>query len=103
VISEIVSKYRCQVHGITRIVVGVVETFGGVFITIGLFTQQVAFLLSGEMAVPYFWSHVQRGSLMPWANGGKLAVLYSLLFLFLAAAGGGSFTVATLIGKPKET
>ncbi|MGH2373887.1 MAG: DoxX family protein [bacterium] len=33
---------------------GVLETFGGGLLLLGLFTRPVAFLLSGEMAVAYF-------------------------------------------------
>jgi len=32
---------------------GMIETFGGALILLGLFTRPVAFLLSGEMAVGY--------------------------------------------------
>ena len=40
---------------------GILELVGGVLITLGLFTRPVAFLLSGEMAVAYFYSHAPRG------------------------------------------
>ena len=68
------------------------ETFGGFLITIGLFTVPVAFILSGEMAFAYFISHFPR-SLLPAQNGGNLAVLYCFVFLYLAAAGGGPWSV----------
>ena len=35
-------------------IAGVLETFGGLLLLMGLFTRPVAFLLSGEMAVAYF-------------------------------------------------
>ena len=33
---------------------GILETFGGALLVLGLFTRPVAFLLSSEMAVAYF-------------------------------------------------
>src|SRR3982751_781637 len=41
-------------------VAGVLETFGGLLIVLGLFTRPVAFLLAGEMAVAYFTAHAPR-------------------------------------------
>ena len=74
---------------------GILELFGGFLILIGLFTRPVAFLLSGEMAVAYFWFHAPRG---PWplGNGGELALLYSFVYLYLAAAGGGAWSADRL-------
>ena len=33
---------------------GIIETFGGLLLLLGLFTRPVVFILSGEMAVAYF-------------------------------------------------
>ena len=44
-------------------VAGIVETFGGLAIALGLFTSPVAFIASGQMAVAYFQSHLPRGVL----------------------------------------
>jgi putative oxidoreductase len=71
---------------------GVLEFFGGIAILLGLFTRQVAFVLSGQMAVAYFMAHVP-GGFWPIMNHGELAALYCFLFLFFAAAGGGDFSV----------
>lgn len=68
---------------------GVLETFGGILLILGLFTVPVAFLLSGEMAVAYFMVHFPRGW-FPIQNGGELAVLYCFIFLYLFTAGAGS-------------
>src|SRR5262245_25705839 len=38
-------------------VAGVIETFGGACLLLGLFTRPIAFIASGEMAVAYFWMH----------------------------------------------
>lgn len=76
-------------------VAGILETFGGAFVLIGLFTRPVAFVLSGQMAVAYFLAHASRNS-WPILNGGELAALYSFVFLYLAAAGGGPLSVDAL-------
>jgi len=68
---------------------GVLEVFGGALILVGLFTRPVAFVLSGQMAVAYFMSHGPQG-FWPILNRGELAALYSFVFLYLSAAGGGS-------------
>jgi putative oxidoreductase len=71
---------------------GVLETFGGALIVLGLFTRPVAFLLSGEMAVAYFQAHFPR-DVVPIRNGGESVVLFSFLFLYLFAVGGGPHSV----------
>ena len=71
---------------------GVLEFFGGLLLLIGLFTQPAAFILSGEMAVAYFMVH-QPGGLLPIQNHGEPAVLYSFIFLFFAAHGGGEWSL----------
>ena len=40
---------------------GVLETFGGLLIILGLFTRTTAFILCGEMAYAYFTAHFPRG------------------------------------------
>lgn len=77
---------------------GVLEFGGGVLLLIGLFTRPVAFLLSGTMAVAYFMAHAPQGFL-PIVNGGELAVVYCWVFLYLAAAGGGPWSVDALMGQ----
>ena len=77
---------------------GVLEFFGGLLILFGLFTRPVAFLLSGQMAVAYFMAHAPQGFL-PLLNRGELAALYSFVFLFLAVAGGGTWSLDHLRGR----
>lgn len=74
---------------------GVLELIGGVLLVIGLFTRPVAFIISGMCAVAYFYAHAPR-SFFPILNGGELAALYSFVFLYLAAAGGGAWSVDRL-------
>jgi putative oxidoreductase len=71
---------------------GVLETFGGLLLLLGLFTRPVAFVLAGEMAVAYFKAHAPRG-FWPILNHGELAVLLCFVFLYLAAAGGGRWSL----------
>jgi len=71
---------------------GILELVGGVLLIIGLFTRCTAFVLSGMCAVAYFYGHAGRG-FFPLLNGGELAALYSFVFLYLAAAGGGAWSV----------
>lgn len=71
---------------------GLIELIGGILLVIGLFTRPVAFILSGTMAVAYFYAHQPR-DFFPIVNAGELAVLYCFVFLYLAAAGGGAWSV----------
>lgn len=71
---------------------GVIELVGGVLIAIGFLTSIVAFICSGEMAVAYFQAHAPK-DFWPTLNGGELAVLYCFLFLYIAARGGGRYSV----------
>jgi len=73
-------------------VAGLFELFGGLLLLFGLFTRPVAFVLSGLMAFAYFIAHEPRG-FWPIINGGELAALYCFVFLYLAAAGGGPWSV----------
>jgi putative oxidoreductase len=75
-----------------RGIAGILEAFGGAFVLVGWLTRPVAFILSGEMAVAYFLRHEPRG-FWPILNGGELAALYAFLFLYLAAAGGGPWSL----------
>jgi putative oxidoreductase len=78
---------------------GVLELVGGVLLVIGLFTRPVAFILSDTLAVAYFYAHAPQ-DFFPIRNGGELAALYSFVFLYLAAAGGGDWSVdSKLHGK----
>lgn len=79
-------------------IAGVLETFGGSLLLVGLFTRPVAFILSGEMAVAYFHGHAPHG-FWPVLNQGAPAVFYCFLFLYLSAAGAGPWSVDAMRGK----
>jgi putative oxidoreductase len=70
---------------------GVIELVCGILLVVGLFTRPAAFLLSGMTAVAYFLAHAGR-NVFPILNGGELAALYCFTFLYIAAAGGGTFS-----------
>jgi putative oxidoreductase len=88
---------------------GILEFFGGLLLLAGLFTRPVAFILSGMMAVAYFQMHLMgavarghQGWFWPLAqggNGGELAALYCFVFLFLAVAGGGEWSLDRLLRR----
>src|SRR3954454_5774991 len=71
---------------------GVVELVAGVLVTIGLFTRLAAFLASGEMAIAYFMMHFPKG-FWPATNMGEGAILFCFIFLYIAAAGPGAWSI----------
>lgn len=71
---------------------GIIELVTGILIAIGLFTRPAAFLASGLMAFAYFMAHAPQ-SFFPVLNGGDAAVLFCFVFLYLAAAGGGEWSI----------
>ena len=119
----LLSKYSPQILGIVRIIVGllflehglmkivgfpapmghgalpplimaagIIELVGGALVILGLFSRIAAFVCSGEMAFAYFIAHFPRG-IYPALNGGDPAILLCFIFLYLAAAGPGSFAI----------
>ena len=90
---------------------GVIELVGGALIVLGLFTKPAAFIASGETAVAFFGFHVLNAfhmmppttpvSIDPQANHGVEAALYAVIFLYLAAAGGGAFALDNVVGRKR--
>jgi putative oxidoreductase len=80
---------------------GVLEAFGGALLLVGLFTRPVAFVLAGEMAVAYFQAHFPQG-FWPVMNRGETAVLYCFLWLYLAAAGAGPWSLDAIRSKARK-
>ncbi len=75
---------------------GVIELTCGLAIALGLGTRWAAFLASGTMAVAYIqfhWRFALGPSLLPTVNQGELALLYSVLFLFLSCRGSGAWSL----------
>jgi putative oxidoreductase len=77
---------------------GVLEAVGGLLLLLGLFTRPVAFILAGEMAVAYWMFHAPR-NFYPVLNGGDAAILYCFVFLYIAVAGGGAWSLDNLWGR----
>jgi putative oxidoreductase len=75
-----------------------IELVGGVLLTLGLFTRVAAFVCSGEMAVAYFTAHAPQG-FYPALNMGEAAVAYCFVFLYLAIAGGGEWSLDAQVRK----
>ena len=80
---------------------GLIEFVGGLLLMLGLFTRPAAFILSGTLAVAYFQMHAP-GGFWPLQNKGELAVLYCFVFLFLAVAGGGEWSVDRLLRRERS-
>jgi putative oxidoreductase len=75
---------------------GVIELVAGLLIAAGLFTRAAAFLASGTMAVAYIqfhWKFAFDRNFFPGVNDGEMALLYSVLFLFVACRGPGPYSV----------
>jgi putative oxidoreductase len=114
---RIVTAYMFLVHGTAKLLhlphvpsydslqimslpgaAGLIELVCGVLILIGWFTRPAAFIASGEMAVAYFMAHASQGNpLVPLLNRGELAVMYSFVFLFLAVAGAGAWSIDSML------
>lgn len=80
---------------------GVLEFFGGLAVMLGLGTRIAAFVVSGQMAVAYWLYHFKPNVFWPLQNGGEPAVLYCFIFLFIAAMGGGPYSLDALIRKKR--
>jgi len=71
---------------------GFIELIAGALIAIGLWTRPAALLASGTMAVAYFYAHAPK-NFFPVNNMGDAAILYCFVFLYLAVAGPGAWSV----------
>ena len=69
-----------------------IEVVLGILLLIGLFTRLAAFIVSGEMAFAYWIGHFPRD---PWPvnNMGDASILFCFIFLYIAAAGAGAWSV----------
>lgn len=82
---------------------GLIELICGTLIVLGLGTRWAAFLASGEMAVAYFWIHTGgSGKIFWWENRGELVMIYSFVFLVLAAWGSGPASVDAVLARRRS-
>ena len=79
---------------------GVIETFASLALLFGFYSRWAAFIMSGEMAIAYWAAHVPNGlnragtmGLIPYNNGGNLVILYCFVFLYIAFAGPGPWSI----------
>ncbi|MEO6709618.1 MAG: DoxX family protein [Planctomycetota bacterium] len=79
---------------------GMIELICGLAIAFGLLTSWAAFLASGTMAVAYVqfhWAPWDKGWFnahsFPAVNQGEPALLYSVLFLYIACRGAGKASI----------
>jgi putative oxidoreductase len=74
-----------------------IELVAGAAIAVGYVTRIAAFIASGQMAVAYLQFHWKLDfsgyHFLPMVNHGEAAVLYCFIFLWLAAAGAGPFSI----------
>jgi len=84
---------------------GVIEVVAGLAIAVGFWTSCAAFVASGTMAVAYVQFHWRLAfgrDFIPTINKGELAVVYALVFLYIASKGGGRFSLDALRAQRAE-
>ncbi len=81
-------------------IAGILEVFGGLAFTLGLFTRPVAFILSGEMAVAYFQGLFPQ-SFWQSVNMGTPAILYCFIFLYFVFSGAGVWSIDAMIARAR--
>ena len=80
---------------------GAIEIVGGVMLLGGVFTRPVAFILSGDMAAAYFIAHFPK-AFFPAVNEGDAAVLFCFVFLYVAFAGAGPWSVDEAMSRGRD-
>jgi putative oxidoreductase len=90
---------------------GIIETFGGLLIMIGLFTKLAAFIASGEMAVAFWYIHVAGAigaagfpmAIVPQMNMGERAAMFCFAFLYIASRGAGIWSADAAMGGSRTS
>ena len=75
---------------------GIIELVCGLFLVVGFQTRPAAFLASGTMAVAYIqfhWAFQMNSRFFPALNGGDAALLYAVVFLYIACQGAGQWAL----------
>jgi putative oxidoreductase len=73
-------------------IAGLIEVVTSILVILGLFTRVAAFFAAGEMAVAYWTVHAKMG-FYPALNMGEGAILFCFVFLYLAGAGPGAWSI----------
>ena len=82
-----------------------IEVVCGLLVMVGLFTVPAAFLLSGTMAVAYIQFHwkFQTGlALLPSKNQGEPALVFCLLFLYMACHGASAPSLDAVLARRRS-
>jgi len=79
---------------------GLIEIVTGALLLLGVLSRPAALIASGQMAVAYWMFHAPS-SPFPAVNGGDAAILFSFVFLYVAAAGPGAFALNHLLRAPR--
>lgn len=82
-----------------------IEVVCGLLVMVGLFTVPAAFLLSGTMAVAYIqfhWKFQLGAALLPSKNNGEPALVFCLLFLYVACRGPGLASVDAVLTRRRS-
>jgi putative oxidoreductase len=80
---------------------GAIEFAGGALVAFGLFTRPAALIMSGLMAFAYFLSHAPN-AFFPIINRGDSAILYCFVFLYIAIAGPGPWSLDAVMRRKRE-
>jgi putative oxidoreductase len=80
---------------------GVVLLVCGALLLVGLFARAAALILALQCVVAYFYAAAPRG-VWPIRNGGIDTLTYALIFLYLAAAGSGAWSLDSLFQKKMD-
>lgn len=79
--------------------IGIFELIGSLLLIVGWQTRLVAFLLSGEMAIAYWTQHFPH-NFFPLLSGGEAAILFCFVYLYIAAAGPGPWSLDAVQKSP---
>ena len=74
------------------LIAGLLFILPGALVMLGFYSRIAAFICSGEMAFAYFIGHFPKSPL-PVVNGGFEAILFCFVFLYVAAAGPGAWSI----------
>ena len=77
---------------------GVIELVVGLLIAVGLFSRLAALVGGLEMIAAYLIAHVPKG-ILPYENGGELALLYLAAFFVVIITGNGKANLEKVFCK----
>ena len=79
---------------------GLIELVGGLLIAVGLVASWAGLIAGVEMVAAYFIAHAPKSG-VPIENGGELALLYALVFFYVAARGAGAWSLDAALDTPR--